>query len=141
MPKGNGMTIDRDVFLYLVGTPQAEMAALDTIMQRSGVDLPTAQERLGFEYRKLTMVRSIYGWYIRSATGLDGRAIIFTPYQNTEDKGFSEALAYLREWYTSDPDHRSAYVHIRDLEQNVGELPDEVFDELSAIHKTNEEEE
>ena len=70
------------------------------------------QETTGRQWRSVELVKSIYGWYVRASSGLDGFAILAA----TRERGgrldgtFENALEWATAWCEQDPDHRYAYV-------------------------------
>src|SRR5262245_5222035 len=85
-----------------------------TLTQSSG--LARFQETWGRKYRPIEVVSSIYGWYVRHGSGLQGFAII----ENTLARGgrldgsLSAAVDYAQEWVTQVP-HSYAYIRTGSL--------------------------
>ena len=79
-----------------------------------GYDLPTVQERLWAEngFRDARLVQSIYGWTVRSGSGLDnwrflaGRGLKWT---------FEQALEAAKAWQAEAPTQRFVWAYKSDL--------------------------
>ena len=90
-----------------------------------GESLPHVQERhhaAGF--RSAEMTRSVYGWYIRSGSGLDGFAVLFQPTERHQlsDRGFAECLRWGKAWVDEDPECREFYIRRSALVEHLEEV-------------------
>ena len=79
-----------------------------------GIPLPRVQEdQHGRGLRSAELLRSKYGWYVRSGTGLDGWQILYTPERAEQlervDRGFWLALEWGKAWVAADPQNREFY--------------------------------
>lgn len=82
------------------------------------------QETAGRQWTSCELVKSIYGWGVRAASGLDGFAILAA----TRDRGgrldgtFEDALEWATVWCEQDPTRRYAFVREYDLREEPDTL-------------------
>jgi len=80
----------------------------------AGADLPTAQERAWGEggFRDAQLVESIYGWTVRSGSGLDNWRFIAGRGRNWT---FEQALEAAKTWQAEDLTHRFVWAYKSDV--------------------------
>lgn len=85
------------------------------------------QETIGRRWQAVEVVHSVYGWYVRAASGLDDFAILARCVQRGGhlDGSLRDAVRYARSWVLSGAD-RYAFVRTHDLSE-------------AEIHSLNEE--
>ena len=78
------------------------------------------QEGPGRAWSSVVLVHSIYGWYVRATSGLDGFAIMAATRERGGrlDGSFVEAAKWAAAWVEMDTAHRYAYVRAYDLTQD-----------------------
>ena len=114
--------LNKEGFVLLAGKPDKWDAEL-TEECRNGAQLPQVQERQFRQGRRhAELMRSMYGWYVRSGTGLDGFALMFTPRQDVADKGFFEAFTWGCAWAEEDAENREFYVRRFELRERGEEI-------------------
>ena len=91
-------TTQDGAFIWVAGDPDHEQETMRSLMEH-GYSLPDAQvinHRRGS--RGYQLVRSIYGWTVRSDSGIDGWAIRYQPNRQKQapDAGFKECVAWVR---------------------------------------------
>lgn len=116
--------LNKKGFVLLAGDPERwddELAA--ECMVSGGTYLPQAQE-VQFQKgrRHAELIRSMYGWYVRSGTGLEGFAIMYTPNQGVADRGFLDAFMWGCVWAEEDPENREFYVRRSELSDKAEEI-------------------
>jgi len=102
-----------DKFVTLAGNTSvwdAEMASLKDRGQ-SLVDLQVSQSARG--YTPISLYKTIYGWSIRYASGLQGFEILFSSRGGVTR---AEAIKSAIDWVNKNPDIRHFYVFKADLE-------------------------
>lgn len=108
---------------------RAETAAQNAAVARNPVDPALAdsrslvrwQETEGRQWSSVVLVHSIYGWYVRSSTGLDGFAIMAATRERGGrlDGSFVDAAKWAAAWVEQDTTRRYAYVRAYDLTQDA----------------------
>ena len=91
---------------------------------KCGESLSRVQERqYAAGFRTAELMRSLYGWYIRSGSGLED-GIFFRPSgrEGMSDKGFAECLKWGRAWVDEDPECREFYVRRSALVEHIEEV-------------------
>lgn len=61
-------------------------------------------------FRSVELVKSIYGWSVRSASGLDDFALLAGSRNGELDSTFADAQRYAQEWAAQDKERRYAFV-------------------------------
>ncbi len=125
--------MDKKHFALLAGTDDQE--AVRKLMA-VGYELPRAQEILHKRgHRSVEVGRSLYGWNVRSGSGLDGFALWFVPPGQKElpDKGFRACWDWAKKWASRDPERCQAYMRRSYLSVFRDASPDEVPIEVWAL--------
>ena len=104
--------LNTEAFVLLAGNPEKYDEECRRLKSGGAYgSLPKLQEvQHASGFRSAELQRSIYGWVIRSGSGLDGFSIMFTPDQGTVDKGFQEAYIWGVAWAQNDRDNREFYM-------------------------------
>lgn len=123
------LTLIREGF-YLVAGAEAQQAE-DASRQRNVIASQNRpgnfgsgsvvywQTHEGRQFRVAEVTSSIYGWYIRSASGLDGFSILASSRPGSElDGSFTAAAKWAEEWVSEDSAHRYAFARTYDLQQS-----------------------
>ena len=102
--------INRTDFILLAGQPEKQDAETVSRLKQGEylTDIQEDQHRRG--KREAELLRSMYGWTVRSGNGLDGFAIMYVPCRNRPDKGFAEGLMWGRAWANERPEEREFYI-------------------------------
>ncbi|MFC1999130.1 hypothetical protein ACFLXE_00040 [Chloroflexota bacterium] len=116
--------LNREAFLLIAG----DTSEWDRKLQEAAdsgselVDVQKQQYRDGFRCAEL--LRSMYGWYVRSGTGLNDFVIMYIPTNHSQqgDKGFAEAVHWGRQWVSMDSENREFYVRRYTLELEADEV-------------------
>lgn len=67
-------------------------------------------------HRSATLVKTIYGYSVRLASGLDGWALLLSGrQQGCRQISYEEAIEFGKNWANEDPDNREFYVSRSDL--------------------------
>ena len=114
--------LNTNAFLLLAGDP--EHWDSETILRcrpgsqtgtHNSSDLCALQvEQAARGQRSAVMYESIYGWTVRYASGLQGRAILFS----SKDHDPKKAYEWGCEWANSDPSNREFYVSRSDVDRS-----------------------
>ena len=110
------MPFNSEHFVTLGGNPGkwiAEMASLKDRGQ-SLCDLQESQSERGFLPAEL--VKSVYGWGVRYASGLQGHGILIGSKGRARPLSRKEAIAWGVDWANTDPNNREFYARKSDLE-------------------------
>ena len=116
--------INTEAFLLIAGDPSEWDRKLQEAVG-AGADLPEVQrQQYRAGCRSAELVRSIYGWSVRSGTGLNDFAIMHVPVLHGQqpDKGFADAVVWGKEWAEKDPKRREFYVRRRALDMYAEEV-------------------
>jgi hypothetical protein len=109
------MPFNKDHFVTLGGNPDkwfAEMSGLGL-----GQDLCALQESQSERgYRPAELVKSMYGWSVRYASGLQGFSLLLSGRKMGRKFSREEAIAWGKAWAAEDPDNREFYARRADLE-------------------------
>ena len=97
-------------YILLAGKPEKHHEDTITRMKHGEylTDIQEDQHRRG--KREAELLRSIYGWTVRSGSGLDNFGIMYIPIQALPDKGFTEALKWGCDWANEQPEDREFYI-------------------------------
>ena len=110
------MPFNTDHFVTLGGNPEKWFAEMSNLKDR-GHGLCALQESQSARgYLPAELVKSIFGWAVRYASGLQSRGILFG-YRITGRKASrEEAIAWGKAWAAQDSDNREFYARKSDLE-------------------------
>ena len=108
------MPFNNDQFLTLAGNREPWASEHAALPRGCGSDalcaLQVAQSDRG--YRPAELVRTIYGWSIRYASGLQGHDLLYRGRGLTRDAVVAWGVA----WANADPTHREFYARRSDLD-------------------------
>lgn len=112
---GKENMINKTAFIVIAGAPGAWDAETQS-RTAQGEYLPDIQEDQRSRGKlEAEILRSIYGWYVRSGSGLDNFGIMYIPIQDVADKGFAEAMDWGNKWAEEDPQAREFYARRSEL--------------------------
>lgn len=109
-------------FVLLAGNPQKWDD--ETKQQVScGVNICRVQEdQHARGFRSATIVKSIYGYGVRSTSGLDGFSILAStkdsPKRGVLDGTIEDAVRWGKEWVAQDPDNRELIARIAEVKES-----------------------
>lgn len=78
-------------------------------------------------YRSAELVKSVFGWSVRSGSGLDGFALLASSRTGVLTGSAGDALKWAMNWVSDDPNKRDVF--FRGLE-----LPGDLYTALSILH-------
>jgi len=118
--------INIKAFKLLAGQPEAWDREVIGFT-RAGGSLTEIQERQHAKGRRSAeMMRSLYGWHVRSASGLEGFALLYSSPRGEQivspDKGFATAYEWGVAWANEGPLNREFYIRRSVMER----YPDEI---------------
>jgi hypothetical protein len=88
----------------------ASRASQDRHVVDGGESLVRWQEQEGSRWIGAEIVKSIYGYGLRYASGLQGFAVIFGHHDRGYDGTYETAVRYAQWWVDLDPEHRYVFV-------------------------------
>ena len=110
------MPYNRDYFVTLGGNPDKWFAEMSHLKDRgqSLCELQESQSERG--YLPAELVKSMYGWTVRYASGLQGHGFLLSWRKLGRIMSRAEAIAWGTAWANEDPDNREFYARKSDLE-------------------------